>query len=75
MINKSNLKFIIVSDVNQRDGIGIEIWEKDKLIIEIFRDDSKKSREVTTYKKDISLDLVEYAIDCFKKEIPNKFLD
>ena len=75
MINKSNLKVIIVSDVNQRDGIGIEIWEKDKLIIEIFRDDSKKSREVTTYKKDISLDLVEYAIDCFKKEIPNKFLD
>ena len=39
-------------------------------LIEIFRDDTKKSREVTTYDKDIPLEVVEASIGLFKKEIP-----
>ena len=30
----------IASDVNERDGIGVEIYRNDKLVIEIFRDDT-----------------------------------
>lgn len=33
----------IVSDVNQRDGIGVEIYQDNELIVEIFRDDVKKN--------------------------------
>jgi hypothetical protein len=68
-------KWIIASDVSGRDGIGIELYQNDELILEIFRDDTKKSREVTMYKKDVPLSFVEDAISNFKKEIPWEFLD
>ncbi|MCG6142747.1 hypothetical protein [Leptospira mtsangambouensis] len=65
----------IASDVNTRDGIGIEVYRDDELIIEIFRDDTKLTREVTLYKQDISLDLLEESIKTFKKEIPWDFIN
>lgn len=66
----------IASDVsNGRDGIGVEVYFKGVLIIEIFRDDTKKSREVTTYEKDIPLEVIEASIELFKKEIPWDFQD
>jgi hypothetical protein len=68
-------KWVIASDVSGRDGIGIELYQNDELIVEIFRDDTKKSREVTMYKKDVPLSLVEDAISNFKKEIPWEFLE
>jgi hypothetical protein len=61
---------IIASDVNQRDGIGVEIYRNDELVVEIFRDDAKLTRTVTIFKKDISLELLEESIEIFKKEIP-----
>jgi len=39
-------RIIIASDINKRDGIGVEIWREDKLVIEIFRDDTKRTRTV-----------------------------
>ena len=48
----------IVSDVNDRDGIGIEVYRENELILEIFRDDSKRTRTITTYKKEISVELM-----------------
>lgn len=74
-MNREDLKIIIASDVSERDGIGIEIWHKDEMILEIFRDDSKKSKEFTTYRKDIPLDIIEYSIECFKKEIPKEYIN
>jgi hypothetical protein len=68
-------KYIVASDVGSRDGIGVEIYSEDQLILEIFRDDSKKAREVTLYKRDIDLDLVEQSIALFKREIPWAFID
>jgi len=69
-----NLKFIIASDVASRDGIGVEIYLENALIMEIFRDDTKKSREITLYVKDLSLEIVEAAIGIFKREIPWDFV-
>jgi len=63
-------RVIIASDVNERDGIGVEIYRDNKLVIEIFRDDTKRTRTVTHYQQDISLDLLEESIQTFKKEIP-----
>jgi len=32
----------IASDISDRDGIGIEIYQSGELVLEIFRDDTKK---------------------------------
>lgn len=66
---------VIASDVNQRDGIGVEIYRNDELVVEIFRDDTKLTRTVTIFKKDISLELLEESIEIFKKEIPWDFIN
>jgi hypothetical protein len=68
-------RLIIASDVSERDGIGIEVYRNDKLILEIFRDDTDKTRTITVYKKDLSLELMEESISTFKKEIPWNFID
>lgn len=69
-------RIIIASDlVGDRDGIGVEIYYDDKLVIEIFRDDIKRIRTVTLFQQDISLDLLEESIQTFKKEIPWDFID
>ena len=66
---------IISSDVNEREGIGVEIYRNDELVIEIFRDDNKLTRTVTIFKDEIALDLLEESIEIFKKEIPWNFID
>jgi hypothetical protein len=69
----------IASDVNDRDGIGVEIYRDNKLKIEIFRDDTKKKRTISVFDNgksiDISFDLMEEAIRVFKKEIPWDFIE
>ena len=65
---------IIASDVSDRDGIGVEIYRNDELIVEVFRDDMNKTRKITTFSKDISLELMEEAIETFRKEIPWDFI-
>ena len=71
----SKYKVLIASDISNRDGIGIEVSLNDEVLLEIFRDDEKKKREVTLYKKDLPLDLIEESIKEFKKEIPWEFQD
>jgi len=68
-------KYVIVSDVGSRDGIGVEIYSGETMLMEIFRDDTKKKMEVTLYQKELDLELVEQAIALFKKEIPNEYED
>ncbi len=60
MINLlSKYNVVVASDVGNRDGIGIEVSLNDEVVLQIFRDDTKKKREVTLYKKDIPLELIE----------------
>jgi hypothetical protein len=68
-------KVIVASDVNERDGIGVEIYVNDKCIAEIFRDDTDKTRTITFFEKEISLELMEKCIEIFKKEIPWDFIE
>ena len=68
-------RVIIASDVNERDGIGVEIYRNDELIAEIFRDDTEKTRTIRIFKENISLELMEECIQTFKKEIPWKFIE
>jgi hypothetical protein len=66
-------KYVIASDVGSRDGIGVEIYSGETMLLEIFRDDTKKKMEVTLYQKELDLELVEQAIALFKKEIPSEY--
>jgi hypothetical protein len=73
-LNKDRV--IIASDVsNGRDGIGVEIYRDQILLVEIFRDDTQKTRTVTLWGKDLPLELIEESIQIFKKEIPWDFID
>jgi len=68
-------RVIVFSDVDKRDGIGIEVYQDDKLILEIFRDDTKLTKRVTFFQQEISLEILEKSIETFKKEIPSDFID
>ena len=59
---------VVASDVNPRDGIGVEINRNDELVIEIFRDDTERTRTVTVFRESVSLELMEEAIKRFKDE-------
>ena len=74
MPNKKE-KVVVASDVNPRDGIGIEYYIDDQLLIEIFRDDTERKRTVTLFKDDVPLEQMERAIEVFKKEIPWEFIE
>ena len=68
-------RFEIASDVDERDGMGLEVYRDNELIVEIFRDDENKQRTVTAFKENVPLDLIEEAVEAFKKQIPWDFLD
>jgi hypothetical protein len=59
---------VVASDVNTRDGIGVEIYRDDELVLEIFRDDTERTRTVTVFRESVSLQLMEDAIQRFEDE-------
>jgi len=67
-------RILIASDV-ERDRIGIEVYQDDELVIEIFRSDSERTRTLKFFKENVSLELIEESIATFKKEIPWNFID
>ena len=75
MTDAQKKSWVVASDVGSRDGIGIELSLDDQIVLEIFRDDTKKTREVTFFQKEVPLALLEVSIEKFKKDIPWEFLD
>ena len=67
MSNKEEI--LIISDTNERDGMGMEVWKNDKLILEIFTEDSKKTRTITFYEKEISFEDMERYMIRYKKDL------
>lgn len=67
-------KVLVASDVSERDGIGIEVYKDDEMLIAVFRDDTKRTRTVSLYRSDIALDLLEASIAEFKVAIPWDFI-
>lgn len=75
MDKSPKITFVVASDVHHRDGIGIEIYLDGALALEIFRDDARKSREVSLYKRDVPLSVIEDSIEIFKREVPWAFIE
>lgn len=68
-------EILVASDVNERDGFGIEVWYKKELIIEIFRDDSELTKTITIFKNELPLDFVEDCIKAFKEKKLEDYID
>jgi len=73
--DRTHYQIVIASDVSERDGVGVEIHRGKDLLIEIFRDDTERSREITMFSQRISLEEMEGFIQIFKDEIPWDFID
>ena len=68
-----DFQVVAVSDVSGRDGMGIEVWSKEKILIEIFRDDENEDFNITLFEESLPLKLIEESIEYFKREIPKEF--
>lgn len=68
-MNSNQKKVLIFTETHLRDGIGIEYYLGQKLIVEIFRNDEKSKTEVTLFEKEVSLEILEDAIKDYKKAI------
>lgn len=69
-MNKIVYRIEVASEVLERDGIGIILYKNEKEIVEIFRDDTEKTRSVSIFTESVTLDEMTSAIESFKKEIP-----
>jgi hypothetical protein len=67
-------RVIVFSDVGTKDGIGIEVYVDEELVLEIFRDDTKKTKTVSLYKDEFPLDKLEHYIAVFNREIATDFI-
>jgi len=50
------------SDVSSRDGMFLEIWDGEDLIIVVFYSDADGTMTFTAYREDLPLPVVEWAI-------------
>ena len=75
ILGQTKYEVLIASDVSTRDGIGVEIYEYDDLILDIFRDDTDKTKQITVFKNPVSVELMKEALQVFEEEIPEDFQD
>ena len=73
--DRSRYQIVRASDVSTRDGIGVEISCKGKLVCEIFRDDTDRTRTVWLGSQEVPLEDLEGFIQIFKDEIDWDFID
>lgn len=75
MISDKKISYIVASDVNPRDGIGLETYINGKLIMEIFRDDSERRTYMTLFSNNVDLDVLEASIAQFKERIDTNYIN
>jgi hypothetical protein len=56
---------IVSNSIN--DSFGIEFYLKGKLILDIYRVDSAKTKNMRMYEDEVSLDLIEECIEIFRR--------
>ena len=60
---------IVASDVD-RDGLGLELWQGEKQVAEIFRSDRKRELTITLWEENLPLEI----IDGFIADAKNRLL-
>lgn len=61
-IDGRQYELIVGSDVSERDGMYLEIYEGPDQILEVFYSDGDGSMTFSAYKQDLPLGVVEWAI-------------
>jgi hypothetical protein len=69
------ITYIVASDINPRDGIGLETYINGDPVMEIFRDDSEKRIYVTLFASSVDLDVVEASLEKFKEQIDMNYIE
>jgi len=67
MPHESPIRYVVASDVSTRDGVGLETYLADDLVMEIFRDDSERRIYVTLFADSVDLAVIESSIATFKE--------
>jgi len=75
MKSKKEISYMVASDVNPRDGIGLETYIDGDLVIEIFRDDTERRTYISLFSKDVDLEVLEASIEKFKERIDVNYID
>lgn len=75
MQTENGISYVVASDLNPRDGIGLETYIDGKLVMEIFRDDSDRRTYMTLFTTDVDLDVLEGSIKKFKERIDVNYID
>ena len=65
MSSEKKISVVVASDVNPRDGIGLETYLNDKCVMEIFRDDTERRTYVTVYAESVDIDVLKASIAQF----------
>ncbi len=54
-------RLVFASDVNPRDGLGLECWRGEQPLFEVFRDDAGRRFVVNLFASDVPLELLDPA--------------
>ena len=72
---KEEIRYVVASEVNPRDGIGLETYINEDLVMEIFRDDSERRTYMTLFSRRVDFDVIEASIATFKERIDLNYID
>jgi len=73
--SERKISYVVASDVNPRDGIGLETYIDGSIVMEIFRDDTERRTYMTLFSSDVDLKVLETSIDKFKELIDADYID
>ncbi|EMV7336362.1 hypothetical protein AADH20_001413 [Pseudomonas aeruginosa] len=62
-------RLVFASDVNPRDGLGLECWRGEQPLFEVFRDDAGRRFVVNLFGSDVPLELLEAIIPTARREL------
>ncbi len=74
-VSGRKITYVVASDVNPRDGIGLETYIDGYLVMEIFRDDSERRTYMRLFGKDVELDVLEASIEKYKERIDLNYIE
>ena len=73
--SERKITYLVASDVNPRDGIGLETYIDGELVMEIFRDDAERRTYTRFFTKEVDFDVLEAAIEKYKERIDVNYVE
>lgn len=65
-------EMVVASDVGEREGMSLELYDGDRQIIEVFYSDSDGAMTLSAYQENLPLAVVEWAIAEGRSRLPPK---